>query len=158
MEIIKHISNWQTIRDHIANTRDASATPEKSHCARGRDQYWLQYEPNYNSGKYTAAITDPRLWDWIKKQIPQADLAQVIFGNRGIDWHRDAAYAHATAYLLSLGTSTFETEIEGKIQSIDLNGGELIRFNCKNKHRAINVAPNRIAIGIWQAKIALPTT
>ncbi len=70
-----------------------------------------------------------------------------------------SSYANQTAWLLALGSSTFEIQSEnGGIASFDLLGGELLEFNCKLPHRATNVALDRIGIGIWTAKIPLPIT
>lgn len=155
-KIIRKINNWLEVAEYIRDLKSI-ATPEKAVCARARQQFWLQAEPNYHTKTYTSAVRDDRLWTFIQKLVPTADLAQVIYGNRGIDWHRDAAYAMPKAWILALGKSTFEIEINGNIRSLDLLGGELIEFDCKQRHRAINIHPERIAIGIWSAKIPIPT-
>jgi hypothetical protein len=157
LKIIRRISNWQEIQQYISEIRDAHAEAEKAYCAAGRDQFWLQWEPNYASKTYSAAVKDDRLWSFIKKIAPAADLAQIFYGNKAINWHRDASYAHTTASLLALGQSTFEIESrDGKITSLDLHGEELLEFDCKLRHRANNVHPDRIGIGMWAAKIPLP--
>ena len=165
VQIIQNISNWQEVADYTRNLLEACAPPsggrvgtaEQAFSALGRQQLWLRYEPDYQNGTYCDGIDDPRLWNFLKRLVPTADLAQVFGGNRGISFHRDAAYANSTAFLLSLGKSTFEIEARsGKLYSIDLVGGELLTFDCKCRHRAINVDPQRIGIGLWSAKIPLP--
>jgi hypothetical protein len=156
--IICNVPNWLEIRDYL-NLPElrCQVRAETARCAKGRENFWLQAEPDYQTKKYRPAVMDDRLWSWIKDLVPAADLAQVIYGNRGIHWHRDATYAAPTAWLLSLGRSTFEIKNdEGETVSLDFCGGELIEFNCKKMHRAINVCPDRLAIGIWAAKIPIP--
>lgn len=153
--IIRNISNWQEIATYL-HSMASLAKPEQAYCAKGRQHFWLNAEPDYANKTYLPAQTDERLWSFIKQVCPKADLAQIFYGNTGIDWHRDATYAHSTAWLLSLGTSTFELETRsGEIQSFQLTGGELLQFDCKCLHRAIDVDPQRIGIGIWAAKIPI---
>ena len=156
VQIIQNIANWQEVADYTRNLLDRHSTPEQAFSALGRQQLWLNFEPIYANGTYKAGITDDRLWSFLKRICPTAELAQVFGGNRGINFHRDAAYAKSTAYLLSLGKSTFELESRsGEIHTIDLSGGELLEFDCKCRHRAINVDPQRLGIGLWSAKIPL---
>ena len=157
-KIIGNIGDtWHSIASHTRSLLAAHAKPEAAYCATGREYFWLKAEPNYATKTYTPAIEDDRLWQYIKTICPRADLAQVFGGNKAIDWHRDAAYAHSTAWILALGKSTFQLESRsGDIQSIDLFGGEILQFDCKCKHRATDVDPQRIGIGIWQAKIPIP--
>ena len=156
-QIIRKIGNWQEVADYCKSIKDLYAFPEAYYGARGRQQFWLNAEPDYKNKTYMPAPTDDRLWRFIKLACPKADLAQIFYGNRGIDWHRDATYAAPTGWLLALGKSTFELETRsGEIQSFKLTGGELIEFDCKCSHRAIDVDSQRVGIGIWQAKIAIP--
>jgi hypothetical protein len=149
-QIIRKIGNWETIAEHTRKLSIDNSRPETAYCAKNRNQFWLQFEPNYSSGTYKTGITDDRLWRFIKRICPSADLAQVFGGNKAIDWHRDASYANSTAWLLALGRSTFEIELRsGELRSIALTGGEPIEFDCKNRHRATDVDPGRIGIGIW---------
>ena len=157
-QIIGNIGdNWHQIAGYTKELLSAHATPEKANCARDRQNFWLQAEPNYSDKTYSSGVTDDRLWKYIKTICPRADLAQVFGGNKAIDWHRDGSYAHSTAWILALGRSTFQLETRsGELQSVDLTAGEIIQFNCKCHHRATNVDVTRIGIGIWQAKIAIP--
>lgn len=154
MEIIKILPREKAreIYSHIRQELIPHATPERTQAGQGRLQLWLEKEPIYSQpGTYKTGIHDPRLWRLIQWIAPQADLAQVYGGNRGIDWHRDAAYAAPTAWILNLGPCTLESD-HGEIISLDLTGGEIIRFNCKVLHRCTNPHPQRIGIGIWQCR------
>lgn len=156
MEIIHQLraDRAREIYRHISQHLIPQMTPEKTTAALGRKQLWLEAEPDYGTGSYRPATTDPRLWAYIKKIWPQADLAQIYGGNRGIEWHRDAAYAAPDARIINLGPCTLQSD-HGEIVSLDLKGGEIIRFNSKLPHRCINPHPKRIGIGIWQAKIPI---
>ena len=156
MKIIGTYSNWQAIHDHIM-TLASHATPEKAHCAKGRMNFWLQAEPNYSTKTYMPAYQDDRLWQFCKRIMPNADLAQIFYGNQGIDWHRDAAYANNTAVIINLGKCDWQLKPNGvAIESHQLTGGEIITFNCKQLHRCIP-SSDRIGIGLWSAKIAIPS-
>lgn len=156
MEIIHTLTPERAnqIADYIRQQLLPLATPEKSKCALGRTQIWLQAEPNYATRKYMKAHTDDRLWQYIQQIHPNAACAQIYFGNRGIDWHRDGSYAAPTATIINLGRIALQTkEPNGTLLTLNLRGGEIIRFNAKWMHRAIDPAPDRIGIGIWEAAI-----
>lgn len=131
------------------------ATVEKAKCARGRLNLWLQAEPDYRSKKYKLAHRDERLWQFCKRLYPEAALAQVYFATsgHGIDWHRDASFAKPKAYILNLGAVRLETELnDGRQVSLELVGGEVIKFNCKLPHRAIARRDDRTGIAINEAR------
>lgn len=158
MKIIRTLSPELVtqIRDYINATLLPQATSETAKCARGRKQLWLEAKPIYSNRTYVSAIHDERLWSFVKRTFPDVDLAQVYFGNRGIDWHRDAAYANSQAYIINLGICTLQTKLnDGTLISHELTGGELIEFNSKLEHRCIDVHPERIGIGCWSAKIPI---
>ena len=121
-QIIGNIGdNWHQIAGYTKELLSTHGTPEKERCARDRQNFWLKAEPNYAEKTYFPAIENDRLWNYIKTICPRADLAQVFGGNKAIDWHRDAAYAHSTAWILALGKSTFQIEKRsGEFQSINL--------------------------------------
>jgi hypothetical protein len=166
--IVRTVSNWQEVAEYTRSLLNSKAGVETAKCARGRQNLWLQAEPNYANGTYTSGVHDDRLWSFLQRLAPDADLAQVFGGNVAIDWHRDAAYAHSKAWLFALGKSTFQIESReiksrsgeiitpSEVFSFDLTGGELLEFDCKCRHRATNVDPQRIGIGLWSAKIPLP--
>lgn len=153
LEIIHHL---ETQSDHLKE--------DISNYAPGRLRYWLHQEPDLRSGRngspvqYRPAIHDERLWPFIKQLVPSASCALVAKGT-GINWHRDASYAHKTAHILNLGSATFQIAVKRNSDSppalydqLILTGGELIQFDCKHLHRSIAVANDRWMIGIWQPK------
>lgn len=93
--------------------------------------------------------------------MPNFALAQVFYAdnNIGIDWQADAAYANQFAYLLNLGNSRFEIKNTATKQSrsLELTGGEVIKFNCKRPflHRGFPQDSNRIGIGLWSDEILM---
>lgn len=159
MEIVKQFSPalQREIKAHIRDHLMPLATPEKAKCARGRQQLWIQAEPDYK-GKYRKAHADQRLWRFCQHIYPAAGLAQIYSsaGNHGISWHRDHAFAQSKAYIVNLGTVCLQTKLEnGRLISLELTGGEVIQFNCKLQHQAIPRSKTRIGIAIWADKISL---
>ena len=144
------------IKAHITQNLLPLAQPEKAKCARNRLNLWLKAEPNYSTKKYMPAFEDERLWTFIKRVNPDAALAQIYFatGGIGIDWHRDATYAKPEAYIVNLGKVCLESrDRSDKLTSLELTGGEIIKFNSKHLHRAIPREDSRIGIGIWSDAI-----
>ena len=126
--------------------------------AKGRKNCWLNARPNYRQKTYSPALRDDKLWNYIKKVFPSADLAQIYQANNGagIDWHKDAAFAKPEACIINLGTVTLQSkDNKGIVTSLDLSGGEVILFNSKYLHRAIKSADGRLGIGIWEAAIPI---
>jgi hypothetical protein len=160
VQVIKRLLEYKTaqVKDYIVENLLPVATPEQAKCARGRLNLWLEAEPVYSIKKYKSAHHDERIWQFIKRIYPQAALAQVYFatGNIGINWHRDASYAKPEAYILNLGKVCLESKSnQGKVTSLELTGGEIIRFNSKLLHRAIPREESRVGIGIWSDAIAI---
>jgi hypothetical protein len=67
----------------------------------------------------------------------------------GINWHRDSTYAAPIAATINLGPCKFGLNDYKEEKWLDLKGGEVITFNCKQLHCAIP-SPNRWAIHCWQ--------
>jgi len=156
MEIIGTRNDWREIWEYCESIKELGQ-PEKSRCARGRRNLWLKAEPNYSTGKYRRAIEDDYLWGICREIYPDGDLAQIYYGNRGIDWHRDASYCTRIGRILNLGNAILETKDGEKLISLKLTGGEIIEFNTKLLHRGIPDDQRRIGIGIWRAKIPIHT-
>lgn len=136
--------------------------PDKSSYAPGRKVIWLHQEPTFGrEPSYRKATEAQRLWTFLQRITSEHIHCALVAQGAGIDWHRDASYAASTAWILNLGPCTWEyclnrqatvSSLEAEqISRLNLQGGELLRFNCKHLHRAI-AAPDRIAIGIWQPK------
>jgi alkylated DNA repair dioxygenase AlkB len=156
MQVIRRIANHAEVKDYVKRLLEIHGQPEQAKCARNRANFWLKAEPVYSTKTYVKAVEDDRLWTFIRRHCPEANLAQVFGGNVAIDWHRDAAFAESQAWLFSLGKSTFQTKTrDGEIKSLDLESGDLVKFDCKLLHRANNVQADRIGIGIWQAKLPI---
>jgi hypothetical protein len=158
MKIIRQLSPEITSRlvNYINTHLRPLAKAEQAKCARGRQQLWLQAEPNYRTKKYMKAHSDPKLWAFCKRIFPKTNLAQIYFadGHIGISWHRDAAYAQPDARIINLGNVCLETKFaNGETSGLKLTGGEIIQFNSKLLHRAIPGDEARIGIGLWAAKI-----
>lgn len=160
MEIIQHLSpeTTETLNQYIRENLLPLAKEEQAKCATGRLHLWLRAEPNYVSKRYRPAHEDDYLWSFCQQIYPSAALAQIYFalGGHGIDWHRDAAFAMPEARIVNLGKVCLETQLENKeIISLELTGGEVLRFNSKLRHRSIVRAEDRIGIGLWQDKIPM---
>lgn len=164
MQIIHRFSSEKvaSIIEHLNSTVDL-LSPDVSNYARGRERYWLFQEPILSSGRngspviYKPAQVDDRLCVFIRKLVPSVSCALVAKGT-GISWHRDAAYADKTAWLLNLGSAKFQiAERRSSVppayfEEHQLVGGEFITFDCKRPHRSIEVDDDRWVIVIWQAK------
>lgn len=160
MKVVRQFSQslQQEIKAHITECLWPLATAEKAKCARGRKNLWLRAEPDYAKGKYKPAQTDERLWQFCRTLYPSAALAQIYFaaGGHGIDWHSDGAFAKPEAYILNLGTVCLQTILEnGGLVSLELTGGEVVKFDCKLRHRAIPRSEDRIGIAIWSDAIPI---
>ena len=160
LEIVCKMRNWQEVADYL-NSVKGRALAERAKCAYGRLNWWLNAEPNYSSKKYIKAHKDKRLDAFCRRLMPDFALAQVFYADKniGIDWHADAAYAGQFAYLLNLGNSIFELKdtSTGKVEQLEMTGGELIKFNCKRPflHRGCPQDSERIGIGLWSDSISI---
>ena len=159
MKIIGQLSTERVcaITDHIRALAAVHARPEQARCARGRLHFWLNWEPIYHNKAYVPGLRDQRLEQYLSALWPEYRLAQVYLGNRGIGWHRDASYASPDARILNLGCVTLQAKEGDRLITLKLQGGELIQFNCKVLHRAIDVDSHRIGIGLWSNKIPFPS-
>ncbi len=160
MNIVRRFSPdlQREIKDHINQCLWPLATPEKAKCARDRKNLWIEAEPDYAKGKYKPAHTDERLWRLCQNIYPSAALAQVYFaaGGHGIGWHGDGAFAKSEAYILNLGAVCLQTKLKnGELISLNLTGGEVIKFDCKLLHRSIPRSEDRIGIAIWSDAIPI---
>ena len=132
--------------------------------AKGRNQLWLNYSPDLNTNPtFVLAHIDERIWNYIKSKSPQWFTPHValITKGGGIAPHRDATYANYPAMSINLGKVTWHyepsrpdyshhsTSDRAPAMSVDLTGGEVFMFNCKNMHWVTNVDPNRWSINVW---------
>lgn len=158
-------ANFNSIREHLDRVylQGGLLTPDVSNYAKGRQRCWLQAEAPLGSQPWQLGVSDDRLWSWIKKVIwPEAELGLITYGPVGITLHRDASYADYEARTLNLGTikawqyepgySTFGYGPQNirPIMNLMLSPGEVIRFNCKNRHGVVDPAQDRWAINLWK--------
>ena len=115
------------------------------------------FEPRPNPkriGEYLVKV-------WQECGMPgKPEIALANFGPIGIDWHADATYAHEDSLLINLGGVTWgfnPNREHAKLSEVDsiadfhtLDTGEVIRFNCKNQHEAIEPHPERWSIVLWR--------
>jgi hypothetical protein len=160
MQIIDRIDNWQAIRDYC-NQIKHHAQSEQAKCARGRQNFWLQAEPDYSMGLYRKAIADDKLWTICKDLQPKATVAQIYFADKlkGIDWHKDARYffnSGTPARILNMGNAILECKNHnGRITTLNLTGGEPIQFDSQAMHKGTPLDSDRIGMGIWHTCIDL---
>ncbi len=164
LEIIQKISP-ETCSQIIAHLKERKERLESDHSsyARGREKYWLEHSWNLKERRFHKAIHDERLWVFLKRLWPKADLGLVVHGSVGIKPHRDDSYADYEARALNLGTLaswqydcqypnycwTRETNPSNPI-NYQINMGDFFRFNCKNPHAAIEPSPDRWGIFLWE--------
>ena len=162
-------STAQAARRHLEAHQRAHLTADVSSYARGRTRVWLEYEGPLSARRgYARALHDAKLWDWLCECWGRAgypgrpDLGLALHGAIGIAPHRDASYAHARAITVNLGPVEWGWHPERNGQDNDglvwttLDGGEILRFDCKHKHASRNLSPERWAIVLWSAKRPIP--
>lgn len=143
--------------------------------ARGRTFAWLKRRPTYTDPPLAEAQPAGKLWEVLQTLVPDAEAAEVwrngVGSSPGIHPHRDASYAASTAWILNLGATRFrlwvpndapptvsmeQVKINPKFTewAIDLEGGELICFDCKQLHGSQSSAAQRWGIGMWKFSTA----
>jgi len=139
-----------------------------SNYAKGRKRLWLEAEPTLTRNfSLTSAHHDSRTWNWILKHVwPGADLGLVSRGPVGITMHRDATYAGWEAYGINLGEPVVfgyrecygdyrygPQDDTAAITEIQLQPGDVFRFNCKNPHGVLSpITENRWSVNLWSMK------
>lgn len=165
-EYLETISQDQlhSITTYLNTNIEPLLTTKPSGYARGRNQIWLNYEPELTSDpSFCLAHIDERIWKYIKNTAPswfEPHVALITKGG-GIRRHRDATYADYPAMSINLGQVTWHYENcrpayshhstcdSAPAMSVDLTGGEVFMFNCKNPHWVTNVHPDRWSINVW---------
>ena len=160
--------NHTALLAHLQDNWTDKLEPDVSRYASGRMRAWLNVQPSFGRDwTVTPAHEDDRLSRFLDHIIPMPwDLALVSRGS-GIRLHRDATYAQPRAFTLNLGAAcVYEYENVWRDYSLHsrrngapreahvVNAGELVEFNCKNRHAAIldADADKRWAINIWQLR------
>ena len=131
-----------------------------SNYAPGRERGWLQHEgPLSMNRKFQPRPCPTRLWSWLGKIWQSAgytglpELGLAAHGDRGISLHRDATYAAPASMLVNLGGVTWgyePTREATRPQYQKLEGGEVLTFDCKHRHAALDPSPDRWSIILWQ--------
>jgi len=144
------------VRPHLE--RDVSSY------ARGRERVWLQYEWDLKERVFRQGLKLGKLWRFCKEIYPEAQLGLISRGAIGITAHRDDSYANYKAYGINLGQCKWQYNLEypgymwvpnsrkinpPEITVMNMTGGEVIRFNCKNLHAALECSEDRWSINLW---------
>ena len=157
------------ICNHLNSNYEHSLGQDVSNYAPGRRRSWLMYEaPLSDSLTFQPAIQDERLWSWISRVCATfnwtPELGLISKGGQ-IAAHRDAAYADFRSIGINLGPVTWcyersypfynwvnndEQINPPELTKINMVGGEVFEFNCKNRHWTENVDPNRWGINLWR--------
>jgi hypothetical protein len=138
-----------------------------SNYAPGRSRVWFPYEaPLSEARDYQLACQDDKIWTFVKNICStfewEPELGLVSKGG-SISPHRDAAYADFRSIGINLGRVTWcyskaypmykwvpeEHQINPpEITKIEMTGGEVFEFNCKNLHWTEDVDPDRWAFNL----------
>jgi hypothetical protein len=132
-----------------------------SNYAKGRMRTWLPYEapldsPNSANRPFLPALLDDEVWQWIvdlcAKHGVKAETALISKGGN-IKPHRDTTYAAAWAMGINLGSCNWHIassrEMASPDYTMDLDGGEIFKFNSKHTHAVTNADSERWAINVW---------
>ena len=156
MQITNTITNINTIINYL---QQLPLKQDPSTYSKGRLLCWINKEPLLYIKRDCLKLSKPSHKDSL---IPflcegllnfKVDYILVTYsGNNanGINWHRDSTYAAPIAATINLGPCKFGLVNTNKEEQwLDMKGGEVITFNCKQLHCAIP-SPNRWAIHCWQ--------
>lgn len=159
----------QRLVAYLEETLAPNLGADVSSYAPGRRRSWLPYEaPLSESRDYEIGLQDDKLWkfatgicatfDW------QPDLGLISKGGT-ISPHRDASYADFRSVGINLGKVTWcysraypmynwvpnQHQINPpEVTKLQMTGGEIFEFNCKNLHWTEDVDPNRWAFNLWK--------
>ena len=162
LEITHNLSSQtcDNVIQHLESTLKQSLKADVSNYAPGRMRVWLQHEaPLSDNQNFQSGTQDTKLWTWCKevakesgmKEIPEVGLA--IYGDRGIKLHRDASFAAPEAVSINLGAVEFLYDptrgFSDNLESHILDRGEVMLFDSKHRHAAVEPASNRWCIVLW---------
>ena len=132
-----------------------------SNYAKGRMRTWLPYEapldsPNSANRPFLPALLDDEVWQWIvdlcAKHGFKAETALISKGGN-IKPHRDTTYAAAWAVGINLGSCNWHIassrDMSTPDYTMDLDGGEIFKFNSKHTHAVTNADTDRWGINVW---------
>lgn len=164
----------------LNNNLRSKLTADKSNYAKGRLKAWLRTEPmlfapfNTVPGVECSDKVIERLAEIIQWQF---DFVLVTFSGdsaTGITPHRDAGFADYETYGLNINGSTqfdywctkesfgyaketvkLNAKTDEPTHELQLQPGQVFRFNCKNEHSATPSA-GRWGMNFWRRKIIRP--
>lgn len=154
MQIINNITNINIIINYLQQLPFKS---DPSTYSKGRLICWINKEPLLYIRRDCLKLAKPAYEDSLIPNLCQGlldfDIHYILVTHSGnaandINWHRDAAFAATIAATINLGECKFGLNDYKEEKWIDLKGGEVITFNCKQLHCAIP-SPNRWAIHCW---------
>jgi hypothetical protein len=156
MQITNTITNINTIINYL---QSLPLKQDPSSYSKGRLLCWINKEPLLYIKRDCLKLSKPSYKDSLIPSLCEGllnfkvDYILVTYsGNNanGINWHRDSTYAAPIAATINLGPCKFGLVNTNKEEQwLDMKGGEVITFNCKQLHCAIP-SPNRWAIHCWQ--------
>lgn len=164
--IVKTISQ-EEIDEMLSIVKTAQLTSDVSSYARGRQRIWLNMNWDLKKRKFDRdndCFRDDRLWSMILNVWPEAEIGLLTYSGdkdpKGIFLHRDDSYADNESWGIQLtGTCKFvymdkvdksdPNNSEEIRQELDLNPGDVFRFDCKCRHSAVP-STGRYAINLWK--------
>jgi hypothetical protein len=152
--------------------QEAAFEKDVSNYAPGRLRCWFPYEAPLSPKRPWIKQDDHHAIEfWIREELSKiTDWQPEVFlitnactKKVGISWHRDAFYADYEAWGINIvGQSEFgyedgypeyhwsEDRLEPTKFKTILEPGDLLQFNCKNRHRANPLTEKRISIQMWR--------
>ena len=152
---------------YLQQKQQQNLKPDVSSYAKGRLRSWLRAEWDLREKRFRRTNEDEWLWNYLSNFLPEdfrPDLGLIIYGETGIQLHRDAMYADYRAITINLGAGIFvydgqypefrwtQRKNPSRQTTHTWEGGEVVEFNCKNPHAMVNPDPSRWAIVLWQVK------
>lgn len=155
--------------DYLEETVAPNLGTDVSNYAPGRRRTWLPYEaPLSENMNYKLGLQDDKIWSFVKTMCStfgwEPELGLISKGGI-INPHRDAAYADFRSVGINLGKVTWcysrayplyswapdSQQINPpEVTKVQMTGGEIFEFNCKNLHWTEDVDPNRWALNLWR--------
>ena len=155
-------STADAVTSHLNNVVAPTLQADVSNYAKGRRRTWLQHEaPLSKYQPFRDGLRDSKLWEWCTAVAKRAgmtappELGLAIYGDTGISLHRDASYAAPQAVSINLGGVLFQYDRDrngngsATVGDYTLDKGEVMLFDCKHRHAAIEPARDRWCIVLW---------
>lgn len=162
-------SRVQELVNYLDEVVQPQLAQDVSNYALGRQRIWFPYEaPLSDKQAFSTAMSNDRLWNFCVNLCNmigwQPDLGLVSKGGV-IKPHRDAAFADFKSIGINLGKVTWcytrsypdfawvpgnQCVNPPETTKMEMTGGEVFEFNCKNLHWTEDVDPNRWGINLWK--------